>query len=524
MKLDTASTLRAMHDAPESRETPRTWMFATALVLSVVIWLLGWYGETVQSMVATWLHSSTFAHGFLIFPISAYLVWTQRAEIARLKPAPSLSALPLLAAAGFAWLLGRASDSLVIEQYSLVLMIPFIVAVILGSQVAGAIAFPLFFLLLAVPTGDFLLPYLMIYTADFTVSALQATGIPVYREGLHLAIPSGNWSVVEECGGLRYLISSLTLGCLYSYLVYRSATRRLLFVALSIVVPILANGLRAYLLVMIGHIGGMGLAMGIVHSIHGWVLFGCVMLLLFWIGSFWREERVVPKHRVLPAEKRPNSHTSLHGVLGASLTVAAMVALWPAYAVFLDALSADVPALKIPAAAEGWEPTGGRLTELSPHYLHARAEVSQTYLKDGKKVALYIAYYNHQRQSAELINSQNALVSRKNKHWANIGEETQEVRFGEAEFAARRTLLRGQNQHLIAWHWYWTDGHYTINPYLVKFLKAKSKLFGDGDDAALVAVYTAYEYRTETAEAVLQEFLYDMLPQITKNLNNANQS
>jgi exosortase A len=286
MKLDTASTLRAMHDAPESRETPRTWMFATALVLSVVIWLLGWYSETVQSMVATWLHSATFAHGFLIFPISTYLVWTQRAEIARLKPAPSLSALPLLAAAGFAWLLGRASDSLVIEQYSLVLMIAFIVAVILGSQVAGAIAFPLFFLLLAVPTGDFLLPYLMIYTADFTVSALQATGIPVYREGLHLAIPSGNWSVVEECGGLRYLISSVTLGCLYSYLVYRSATRRLLFVALSIVVPILANGLRAYLLVMIGHIGGMGLAMGIVHSIHGWVLFGCVTLLLFGLAHF----------------------------------------------------------------------------------------------------------------------------------------------------------------------------------------------------------------------------------------------
>jgi exosortase A len=521
MKLDTASALWAM--APESRETPRAWVFSTALVLSALVWLLGWYGETAHSMVATWASSDTFAHGFLIFPISAYLIWARRDEISRIHPAPNLLALPLLAGAGFAWLLGRASDAMVVEQYSFVLMISLIVAIIFGSQVAKALAFPLVFLLFAVPAGEVLLPPLMNFTADFTVSALQATGIPVYREGRHFTIPSGNWSVVEECSGLRYLIASLTLGCLYAWLTYCSLARRLLFVAMSIVVPIIANGFRAYMIVMMGHISGMRLAAGIDHFIYGWVFFGFVMLLLFWIGSFWREERLVPKHRVFP-EERPNSHTSLHGVLGASLAVAAVVAVWPAYSVFLDAPSADVPALKVPPATDGWELTNGRLTEFVPYYLHPRAEVSQTYIKGGNKVGLYIAYYNHQRQGAELINSQNTLVTTKNKHWANVGEETQESRLGEAGFAARRTLLRGQNQRLLAWHWYWTEGHYTVNPYLVKLLKAKSKLLGDGDDAAFVAVYTVYEYRAEAAHAVLQEFLRDMLPQITTSLKNANQS
>ena len=40
--------------------------------------------------------------------------------------------------------------------------------------------FPLGFLFFAVPFGDFLLPVLMQWTADFTVLALRATGIPVY--------------------------------------------------------------------------------------------------------------------------------------------------------------------------------------------------------------------------------------------------------------------------------------------------------------------------------------------------------
>ena len=521
MKLDTVSARRAM--APESRETPKAWMFATALALSTFVWLLGWYGETAHSMAATWLRSDTFAHGFLIFPISAYLVWARREEVSRLNPTPHPLALPLLAGAGIAWLLGRASDSMVVEQYSFVLMIPLIVTIVLGNQVAKALAFPLFFLTFAVPTGEFLLPPLMTYTADFIVAALQATGIPVYREGLYLTIPSGNWSVVEECSGLRYLIASLTLGSLYGYLAYRSLARRLLFVALSIVVPIIANGLRAYMIVMIGHMSGMRLAVGIDHYIYGWVFFGFIMLLLFWIGSFWREDAIVSKHSLLP-EERPNPHTSPPGVLGASLAVAVVVAVWPAYAVFLDAPSPGVPALQVPPETGGWELTNGRLTEFAPHYLNPRAEVSQTYLKGGRKVALYIAYYNHQRQGAELINSQNTLVTTKDEDWANVGEETQKVHPGEAEFAARRTLLRGQNQRLLAWHWYWIEGHYVLNPYLGKLLKAKSKLLGDGDDAALVAVYTAYEYQPEGAEAVLQEFLRDMLPQITTSLSHANRS
>ena len=65
--------------------------------------------------------------------------------------------------------------------------------------------------------------------------------------------------------------------------------RRLVFIALSIIVPIIANGIRAYLIVMIGHLSNNRLATGVDHVIYGWVFFGFVMMLLFWIGSQWRE-------------------------------------------------------------------------------------------------------------------------------------------------------------------------------------------------------------------------------------------
>ena len=74
-------------------------------------------------------------------------------------------------------------------------------------------------------------------TADFVVLALQATGIPVYREGLWFVIPSGQWSVVDACSGVRYLIASFMVGSLFAYLNYRSLRRRAVFVLVSILLP-----------------------------------------------------------------------------------------------------------------------------------------------------------------------------------------------------------------------------------------------------------------------------------------------
>ena len=49
------------------------------------------------------------------------------------------------------------------------------------------------------------------------------------------------------------------------------------------------------MIVMIAHLSDMKLALGVDHLIYGWVFFGIVMLLLFWIGSYWRDpEPTVP--------------------------------------------------------------------------------------------------------------------------------------------------------------------------------------------------------------------------------------
>ncbi len=241
------------------------WRLATPLTLGLLIILAGLFWPTLYSMVEVWERSETFTHGFLIFPISAWLIWGRREQLSRLLPQSDWRGLVMLALAGAAWLFADAGSVNVVAQYAFIAMLIAAVWAVLGKQVVWALLFPLMFLFFAVPVGEFLIPPLMEFTANFTVAALQLTGIPVYREGTFFSIPSGDWSVVEGCSGLRYLIASVTLGCLYAYLTYRSWKRRALFTLAAFIVPVFANGGRAYMIVMIAHLSDMKLALGVDH-------------------------------------------------------------------------------------------------------------------------------------------------------------------------------------------------------------------------------------------------------------------
>src|SRR5699024_10044941 len=187
------------------------------------------------------------------------------------------------------WLLAKVADVLFAEQLLLVAMIRVIVWGLLGDKVVRALAFPLAYLFFAVPLGEALIPPLRDFTAAFAVKGLQFCNVPVYWEGRYLTIPTGHFLVAEACSGLRYLIASLALGTFYAYITYRSYCRRVMFIVANNAVPVIANGLLAYGIIMLAYISNMKLSTCIYHIIYGWIFFGVVMFLPFWIGSFWRE-------------------------------------------------------------------------------------------------------------------------------------------------------------------------------------------------------------------------------------------
>ncbi|MPZ45996.1 MAG: exosortase A [Betaproteobacteria bacterium] len=470
-------------------------------------------------MAGIWWRSETFAHGLIIYPVAAWLIWGKRSQLAALPIRPCFWVLFPLAAAAFVALLGSVAGVEAARQFGLVAMIALAVVAVMGVAIARAIAFPLAFTLLAVPIGEFLLPTLMDHTADFTVAALRLSGIPVYREGLFFTLPSGRWSVIEACSGLRYLIASVTLGFLYAYLSYTSLWRRVLFVLASILVPIVANWLRAYMIVMIGHLSEMRYAVGVDHLIYGWIFFGVVMLLLFWVGSWWREDhRVVQAEPIAPGLVGGGSKAIL---IAGALGVAAIASTGPLYVDFLDAKEvASQPVIAAPSGAAGWERSSSRLPQFTPHFVSARATMHKIYERQGAQVGVFIGYYARQNEGHELISFDNGLVSPGDRLWHRLSETGQSS--GVHGLRVVESRLRSSRGELLAWHWYWAGGRWSALPEEVKLRQAFDRLAGRGDDAAVVVLYAppGSSSKDEPRE-LLQEFLAAMEPSIRSSLESA---
>ncbi len=493
-----------------------------AVVLSTVL-VLAIFGATFLSMVDIWRRSDTFAHGFLVLPAFLYLTWLKRAELAAAPVRPYWPGLLAAAGAAFLWLMSELAGALAPAQFAVIALVPAAVLTMFGWQWLRVLAFPLAFLFFAVPFGEVFVPSLIDWTADFTVAALRFSGVPVYREGAQFVLPSGNWSVVEGCSGIRYLIASLVTGCLYAWLMYRSARRRAMFIAAALLVPLFANWLRAYLIVMIGHLSNNQLATGVDHLIYGWIFFGVVILALFAVGSRWRED---PPDEAA-AQKSAAIHRagrSLGAGAGMALVGVALVAMAaPIAKAALDRAATQAAAVPFHlGASANWvrsEPfTAWRAVALGP--VGQQFEYSAG---AGQRVGMQLVLYRGQHQGSELVTTGNRLVTDDDpRHWHVTAHRTGEIGIGGRRVAYRETLVRA-DRLLAVRQWYWLDGETTISDIRAKVSLALDRLFVRSDASAWVLVFTPVENNLDEGAAALDAFMRDRLPALGRALEEWSQ-
>lgn len=243
------------------------------------------FGEWA-AMAAQWWDSSTYNHILLVPIIACWLVWMRAPQVADIVPQGWWPGLLALAGALFLWLLGSMSGLNLASQLGAVLAMLAAVLALLGPRVAIALLFPLAYLLFLVPFGDELVPPLQMITADITIALTHFSGIAAQIDGVFINTPVGLFEVAEACSGVKFLIAMIALGALVAHVCFRSWWRRACFMALAVLLPIIANGIRAWGTIYIAQWQGVEFAAGFDHIFYGWVFFAIVMALLFALG--WR--------------------------------------------------------------------------------------------------------------------------------------------------------------------------------------------------------------------------------------------
>ena len=489
----------------------RRWWHAGAACLLAVAAVTALLGETATAMVLTWESSATFNHGFLILPVIGYLVWVRRDRLLRTVPAPAWSGLLGIAVAAMIWALGYVTSTMVVQQLALVAAAQATVLTVLGWGAARILLFPLFYLYFAVPFGEELVPYLQDVTAFFVVKLLQQIGIPVFVDGVFISIPTGNFLVAEACAGLRFLIASIALGAVFANVTYHSAWRRAAFMVLSVAIPIIANGIRAFGIVLIAHLTDNQVAVGVDHIVYGWVFFTFVTILLLGAGMAMRERDSsnMPEPLLL---RTPTSDARVAGIWIAAAVAGGIIGAASSYtAAAMSTPAAAATAPVWPTVGSPWRPIDTPAGPAwQPQFAGPDATLGRSYESDGERVELHVGYYAAERQGAKAITAMHRFVDDSAWHVAGIGRRT--LTLGGRETSIVYLRMAGAGARRLVWYWYVIGGEQTGDPYRAKFLKARAVLLNRDPSASIVAISTDYSDRFDQASARLATFAAALEP------------
>ncbi|MGH7119429.1 MAG: exosortase A [Acetobacteraceae bacterium] len=459
-------------------------------VLAVGVVVLGIVFHTeIAAAITVWLESTAYNHCFLILPMAAFLAWQRRERLGGVTLKPTLLALPAGLLLGVLWFLTDRLGIMEGRQLAAMAFVQLLFISVLGFELYGTMATPLLYLFFLVPFGGFLVPALQSFTTHFVVHGLDLLGIPNYSVGNDIEIPEGVFRIAEACAGLRFLIAATAFSVFYSCIIYRNLGRRVLFIAIALFVPVIANGLRALGIVWLGHALGSATAAATDHVLYGYLFFSIVLFLLILLGLIFRQDQTHGEVRGKLAPVGP-----ARGLVPAALAIV-LAALFPVLAGTIDRAAAAVPVV-LPESVAGCVPA--RDSAQPPALAAAGGALKRFVCSDGS-VQLSLAAFTPRSDPRLIVDTERTISGlntpeseTRSLHVPGATPENWQLVFIRKPAAATASVI-------------WIGGRAVRNDLRTRFKQALATLFGSRDKPLVVAVRAAGP--PAQAEARLAAFL-----------------
>lgn len=477
------------------------WVWASLTTVLVAV-----YWSTLSVMVMTWGSSDSFQHCYFVLLFVLYLLWDRKDVLASHAPQQDWWGIILLFLGGMAWLVGYAGSVQLIQQLAFVIMIEGVILAIVGRVVFRVMLFPMLFLFLLVPMGEFMVPLLQDWTAIFLTITIDLIGYDSSSDGYFITVIEAGRSyvfeVAKECSGIRYLTVMVSIGLASAYLFFDSFKHRALIVGLSALVPIVANWLRALGIVVLNVETEGRHGADVDHLIYGFWFF--LVVLIAFIGLAWFMARnVQPTISVDTADRPVAIEHSLQPILiGAALALVLLPAGWT----MLMAQTTSTPAVALSQqhmAAQGWRQVQDVQFDWHANFAGADETLQLRYRRGLQDIDVYIARYHRQTEDAELVRYGNIPVA---APWLEKKALSQSAHWSGAGEAAIRRYDRNGRKRLVA-QWYRVAGDWTSSQMVAKALTAKARLLGGPQQAYAVVVSARYFEEPDNAILALQGFL-----------------
>lgn len=369
------------------------------LALIALVFAVCW--PTTASLVESWTDTITrnYTHGPVILLLAVWLVWRERRAAAAEPARPWLPGFAVLAAGLIGWLVALRSGQQIVHQAALPMLAAASVLAVFGWRVLRRLAFPLGWLYLAIPVWDVFLPMLNWISVMAVRLLLRIADLPVYFEKSTLVLPAGAFEIADGCSGLHFFIVALTISLFYGEMNRDSLRTRLRLVALALVMAMLCNWVRIFIIVLAGYLTDMQHPLvSDEHYTFGWYMFAGMMALYFLIVRRW----VAPAIAAPPAAPR-----DAVAVPATAFAATCLLLALAALATLLDDNRAQPDALERvtrveahPASAQDWR----------PDYPGVDRESFGVSSAGGATVEVYVAGFQKQEQGKELAGFRTSLL------------------------------------------------------------------------------------------------------------------
>ncbi|HUV05649.1 MAG TPA: exosortase/archaeosortase family protein [Armatimonadota bacterium] len=231
-----------------------------AIGIGLLIWL---YMPIFRWWHGMWrMEDSYYSHGYLIPPISGFVVWLKRKRLSEMVVQPwgpgfVLVAFALIGAIVAAWASASSVCGLTVP-----LAVAGISLVLLGWAITRELAFPIGFLYFMCVLPTFLLTMIsfriqMLSTAGATL-ILRALTFDAYHEGASIILPNVTVLVGSPCSGFRMSITLLALLALFLFLTEGPRWGRVFLLFAAIPLAVCVNSIRIAMVALVGEFMGDG--------------------------------------------------------------------------------------------------------------------------------------------------------------------------------------------------------------------------------------------------------------------------
>lgn len=246
------------------------------------------FNGALATMLGQWSESSTYHHGFVVIPAAMWLIWRERGGFS--PPSPSYFAAATVALLAALALAGRAAGASVVEHFTFIGMLIASFVAVFGVANARRGAFGLMLLFFAAPFGESLKPALQAATAASVGPLLALSGAAIERDGALIRTDAATFEIADACGGLNFLLAASLVAAIFAGAAFRSWRKRLGFMALAAAASVVANVVRAFLVILLATKTRLGMDFARDHAAFGWALYAILLVGLILLGRRLRDD------------------------------------------------------------------------------------------------------------------------------------------------------------------------------------------------------------------------------------------